>query len=184
MPMPVIYLNFAHTVSSPGGVSGRRTEYSDSKRLCLALKRELLKIDGSLDVRLLGGRIQNRIMKSEDMLLVFHRGTSLKNEVTFGADILVKSDADAVCQNEAYELLDSICENAGFRYRGVHTYTRYSPFLSFECSVPERAYLLRVGFIDSESDNRLFDSFLDSSVGSLARSIYQNLQGVHRANCD
>lgn len=168
--MPVIYLNFAHTPSSPGGVFGGHTEYGDSRKLCFSLYEKLKGLEKNADIRLSGGKIPAEI-KSGDLLFVFHRDTALKQSLSAGAEIFVKEEAGAKIQYEAYRLLKCLCCEGAFRYRKVRTATAKSPFASFRKALPERAYLIKAGFIDSEGDNEIFEKGLESFSELLAEEI-------------
>ena len=78
--MSVIFLNAAHTPRSPGGVYGGLTEHGESMRLCRALKYELGRLDGSLDVRIYEGNADSENMHPDDVLLVLHKGHNEKNQ--------------------------------------------------------------------------------------------------------
>ncbi len=168
--MPVIYLNCAHTPSSPGGVFGGHTEYGDSRRLCFSLYEKLKALDAYADIRLSGGKIP-RDIKRDDLLFVFHRGTAIKQYPSKGAEIFVKESAGAKIQYEAYRLLSCLCGDGGFRYRRVRTATAKCPFGAFRRALPQRAYLIKAGFIDSEGDNEIFERGLESFAELLAGEI-------------
>jgi hypothetical protein len=163
----VIYLNPAHTPRSPGGVSGGRTEHGDSIRLCRALLGELK----GLPAEIVTDSSGFSAMTENDLLFVFHRGTAEKNSLTRGAEIYVKENASADIQLNAFCLLSRICSDGGFRYRRVHTLTPKSPFISFGRASPERAFLLKTGFIDNAGDNEIFDRELTGLARGLASEI-------------
>lgn len=172
MNKSVIYLNPAHSPRSPGGVFCGRTEHGDSLELCRALKRELLLKDGTLPVEIVPDSTDFSCMSEDDMLFVFHRGTSYKSSPVSGAEIYVKEAASADIQYDAYRVLSCLCGDKGFRYRRLHTLTGKSPFLRFGAAAPRRAFLLKTGYIDSAGDNGIFDRELKYLAQSLAREIY------------
>ncbi len=169
--MSVINLNNGHTPRSPGGVFGGSTEYIQSKKLIDSLSRSMRALDPSIEIMLTEGTDGIRKAEADSMLFVFHKGTHLKNQIRTGAEIIVGKNASAVTQHEAYRLLTALCGDSGFRYRGVHTLTEKSPFRAFSEYAPEKAYIIKAGFIDNEADNLISDRELDRFARRLSEII-------------
>lgn len=161
---PVIYLVSGHTKASPGGVFGGRTEADDCSRLCFALENELKGLDSGLHIKVLEGSCLQQEMNEDDLLFVFHEGTSCKSSPKKGAAIFVKENADVKIQYEAFSLLSTVCSKYGFRYNGVHPEGSRSPFKSLQRALPERTFFIVSGYIESSTDNLNFDSMLSYSL--------------------
>lgn len=169
--MPSVFIVTGHTPLSPGGVNGDRTEYQETKSLCEALKGCISTLSPEIDVITGEGNAFIEKAGRDDFLLVLHKGTYDKNAPTGGAEIYVKKEADAACQYQAYRLLCSLCGKDGYRYRGVHPLTAVSPFRAFGGCVPDSAFLLKAGYIESEADCLVWDKRADALAEGLAGEI-------------
>lgn len=164
MVRALINLNNGHTPRSPGGVWGGRTEYGEMRRLIEAVSRRL----EGFPVKITEG---GKVPYGDDLVVIFHKGTTEKNGMSGGADITVPENASARTQYNAYRLLLALCGETGLRYRGVHTATAKSPFGSLRLTENENAYLIRAGFIDCDRDNALCEGVSDSLAAALSQEI-------------
>lgn len=167
----VINLNNGHTPRSPGGVFGGRTEYKMSERLIGALYSELSAMGLSGEIRLTEGTDGIKESGDDGLLLVFHKGTHMKNEKSSGAGIFVGEGACARTQYKAYRMLCSLCGDRGFRYRGVHPLTHNSPFKTFSEYAPEDAFIISAGYIDNPRDCLTEDKELRHLASGLSQII-------------
>ncbi len=160
----MINLNNGHTPLSPGGVWGERTEYAESRRLISAISENLK----GLPVKITEG---TKGYSEGGLLFIFHKGTSMKNAPKRGAEIFVSENASSDTQYNAYRMLCSLCPENGYRYRGVHTVTEKSPFKCLFKTCHENAYLIKAGYIDSDSDNARWDRNFDGIAAALSEEI-------------
>ena len=161
-----VYINNPHTQCSPGGVWGERTEYTDIGRFLNRLYGETEKYDSINCIMCNFPKIPE--IGENDIFLSFHRSSDMKSCASSGAAVMVKSESDAAVQYKAYRLLEALCGEDGFRYRGVHTYTDLSPFKSVEKSRSPFTFLFTLGYIDNEGDNRVFDGFSHKLIKNFA----------------
>lgn len=175
--MSVIYLNAAHTPYSPGGVYKGINEHEESLRLCGLIRESLLALDGRLQVEITAGN--SPAAGDDDLLFVFHKGNNMKNECRSGALIFVKESASAEIQYRAFRLLCALC-GKGLSYRGVHTATKKSPFCSFINTIPENAYLVMAGFIESDRDN----SLLFHRAGEISLDLAGEILKIYKEKTD
>lgn len=160
----MINLNNGHTPLSPGGVWGERTEYGECARLISAIRNNLK----GFPVKITEGR---EGYSRDGLLIVFHKGTSMKNSPKRGAEIYVCENASADTQYEAFRMLSAVSGENTFRYRGVHTVTKKSPFKCFSSLPGENAYLIKAGYIDSDCDNGIWDRAFDGIAAALSQEI-------------
>ncbi len=151
-----VYIKAAHSDFSPGAVFYGRREYDDVLKFGRLIKK-YLEAKFGISAELYSGH-EPEEMTEDDLLIVLHRGSNMKNSEKYGACVTVKSNASADIQYHAYRLLMGICGKRGFRYGGVHVFTEKNPHKSFERSKPQKAFLFMIGFIDSAKDNRIFDN--------------------------
>ena len=166
----MIYLVSGHTKASPGAAFGGRTEADDCERLVRALEKSITERE-PIPVKVLSGMKHTEDMNENDLLLVFHRGFSEKNSPTRGASVYVKENASAFVQHQAYSLLSAICDNKGFRYKGVHTATGKCPFVSLDRALPFSSFYIMTGYMDNEDDNKIFDGLTAESISSLVSAV-------------
>ncbi len=150
-----VYINAAHTSFSPGGVWGDRTEHNDVLSFARMLAIELER-DKNISCEYYTGNCRKGF-SDEDIVLILHRGSNIKNCNKYGCDVTVQRDADAKTQYEAFRLLESLGGEKGFRLRGVHTNTEKTAFGRMEETGSKRTFLFKLGYIDSSEDNRIFD---------------------------
>lgn len=169
-----IYINAAHTPCSPGAVYGGRIEHNDVLSFSGVLCEKLKNTD--FEYELFTGYEKSEAVSEDSAVLIFHRGTAYKNAVSRGASVTVGGDASALIQYEAYLLLEAVHKAGGFRYLGVHTVTSDYPHRFIEKTGTARTFLFDLGFIESEEDNRLFDSHKDK----IARALVNKLTEIYK----
>ncbi len=169
-----IYINAAHTSFSPGGVWGERTEHEDMLKFTRMLSIELER-DPDISCKVFTGDLRKKFT-GYDVVLSFHRGTNIKNSEKHGAQVFVQENASADIQYEAFRLLESISSEKYFRMLGVHTATSKNIPASINHTGCERTFLFHIGFIDSQRDNRLFDSCYEE----LARELSERIKEVFK----
>ncbi len=169
--MTDIYINPAHSPSSPGGCIWGRREYDDCSELAEKITEALRSISPLRRVSIIPDGFSEKELSPDALLLTLHRGVPSAGEWQRGAAVTVDADACAQVQYEAYRLLESITGAGGFRYRGVHTLTEKSPFRRFGGLALRRKYLLSTGAIDSPEDNEIFDMKKNALARQLAAVI-------------
>lgn len=168
--MSVIYLNAAHTASSPGAVWHGSTEHEEALSFCHALKRELLSLDGGLEIIVTEGNFPLPYVMHDDFLFVFHKGINGKNENCRGAEIYVKDTDSAATQYRAFRLLEALCGKR-LKYRGVHIAGKGTPFRFFVNTAARNAYLIMAGFMESVHDRSAFLHHEKEIAAGLSREI-------------
>ncbi len=161
-----VFINNPHTRCSPGGVWGERTEYADIGRFLNRLYGETEKYGGVNCI--MSNFVKIPEIGENDIFLSFHRNSNMKNRDASGAAVMVKSESGEAVQYKAYRLLEALCGEGGFRYKGVHTFTDLSPFKSVEKSTSPFTFLFTLGYIDNEGDNRVFDGFSSKHIKNFA----------------
>ncbi len=170
-----VFINAAHTSFSPGGVIYGRTEHSDVLEFARLLSAALIRTDGICCESYTGNCRKG--YSDSDIVIILHRGSNVGNDNTYGCDITVKSTADADTQYDAFRLLQSLGGEKGFRLKGVHVNTRKSPFRQMEETGSKNTFLIKLGYIDSYKDNKIFDSNLLHLTESLAKKINEIFGG-------
>lgn len=173
--MKNVYINAAHTSYSPGGVWGARTEHSDVLKFGRMLHMGLQR-DKSISVQMFTGDIRRRSFSADDIVIILHRASNMKNSFSYGARVTVPEEASSDIQYEAYRLLMSICGENFFRMKGVHTEGRLHLRNSINTLGTCRVFLFDLGYIDSWKDNRIFDKFYENMAERLAEKIKEILK--------
>ena len=167
--MKNVFIYNPHSAYSPGGVWKGRTEYGDICAFSEELAEELKKYK---DINcVMYSRENYPFVTENDVLLSFHRASAMKNCDSCGADALCKSESSAAVQYKAYRLLDSLCGENGFRFKGVHTFTRHSPLRSIEKSGSPLSFIFTLGYMDNVRDNGIFDCFSDELIKNFAYTL-------------
>ena len=170
-----IYINAAHTSYSPGGVWGARTEHSDVLKFARMLHMGLER-DKSISVQMFTGDIRRRSFSEDDTVIVLHRASNEKNSFSYGARVTVPEEASSDIQYEAYRLLMSICGERLFRMKGVHTGSESHCRNSINTLGTNRVFLFDLGYIDSYTDNRIFDKCYEVMAERLSEKIKEILK--------
>ena len=163
--MRKIYINAGHLAYSPGGVYKGRREHSDVLRFSSLLERELKK--EGISAVLYEGPLGDGFNEN-DIILSFHRDSNMKNEESHGAYVTLPADADASVQYDAFRLMSGLCSDGGFKYRGVHTYTKKCPHKSICKTGTPFTFVFTLGFMDNDRDNDILDNKSPSLIRELA----------------
>lgn len=164
-----LYINASHSPFSPGGVWGERTEYGDVLIFSEKLAGVLSECE-NIRCRLFDGRLKKGFSE-KDIVLSFHRDSNMKNSDSYGAKVLVQRDSNADIQYKAFRLLDALCVDGGFRFRGVHTFSESCPLKSIETTGSPLTFVFYLGFIDNVRDNKVLDCFSDVLIKEFAKKL-------------
>lgn len=172
--MKDVYIITAHSPHSPGGVWGDRSEYADSLKLSLAVKKELQSLFG-IDAKIIYGREYSGIPE-DAFVFSFHRDGNMKNCRKTGASVYVNEKASANVQFDAFRFLECFTGNGGFRYLGVHTSGKGGAFRRMFSCLGMNTFVFTLGFMDEESENLLFDENLCDFARLFADTLYEILK--------
>lgn len=171
-----ICLDAGHGGSDPGAVYESRQEKNDVLKLTLVVGR-ILKEHG---ITVVYTRTTDTFNKPNekankanelkaDYFISFHRNSSNLANTAKGIEILVKNNSgirETMARNIYMNLV-----NLGFYNRGI--IVRNNLAVLNQTSMP--ALLLEVGFINSEVDNKLFDSKFNQIAYGIAKGILTTL---------
>ncbi len=170
-----IVINASHTSYSPGAVWGERNEHSDVLKFARFLSFELER-DPDINCIYHTGDCKSGY-NDKDVVLILHRDSNCKNCNSYGCSITVQKNASADIQYEAYRLLGSLGGDRGFRIKGVHTNTDKTPFKRMENTGTKHTFLIKLGFIDSWTDNKIFDTDFEFLAEKLAAELKEIFKG-------
>lgn len=171
-----IMIDPGHGGSNPGATFQGRLEKDDALALSLAIG-SILEASG---INVLYTRTadlyetpfqkaQDGNLAGADLFLSIHRNSSLYPEMYAGVESLVYNDigvAGLIARN-----INSELEKLGFRNIGVSE----RPNLIVLNSSNMPAVLVEVGFINTESDNQLFDSKFDAIAQAVADGVLESI---------
>lgn len=175
-----IYIDAGHGGDSIGASYRGRLEQDDVLKLALAVGK-LLKTQPNVEVKYsrttninpdLTGRCKEANAWGADYFISIHRDACAPN-VAQGATAYVysKVETDGVTYNKAKGIVDGLCSAAGFRNRGVKkgavSYTDFAVNRVTNMS----SVLLEVGFIDSDTDNKIFDEKFEDMALAIAKGL-------------
>lgn len=175
-----IYIDVGHGGDSIGASYKGRLEQDDVLKLALAIGK-LLKTQPNVEVKYsrttninpdLTGRCKEANAWGADYFISIHRDACAPN-VAQGATAYVysKVETDGVTYNKAKDIVDRLCSVAGFRNRGVKkgavSYTDFAVNRVTNMS----SVLLEVGFIDSDTDNKIFDEKFEDMALAIAKGL-------------
>ena len=154
-----IMLDAGHGGQDPGAVYKGRQEKNDNLKLALAVG-EILKNKGiDISYTRTGDVYQTPFEKAQlanqagvDYFISFHRNSSPKENQYNGAEVLIY-DKSGIKYQMAENILGALGE-VGFREIGV----KERPGLVVLRRTRMPALLIETGFINSEEDNKLFDT--------------------------
>lgn len=171
-----IMLDAGHGGTDPGAVSGGRQEKDDTLKLTLAIG-EILQNSG-LDVEytrttdVYETPYQKAMEANEagvDYFVSIHRNSSPMENQYMGVESLVY-DLSGI-KYEMAQNINAQLETVGFVNLGV----KARPNLVVLRRTRMPAVLVEVGFINSETDNRLFDQNFDAIARAIADGILETL---------
>ena len=175
-----IYIDAGHGGDSIGASYKGRLEQDDVLKLALAIGK-LLKTQPNVEVKYsrttnvnpdLTGRCKEANAWGADYFISIHRDACAPN-VAQGATAYVysKVETNGVTYNKAKTIVDGLSAAAGFKNRGVKkgavSYTDFAVNRVTNMS----SVLLEVGFIDSDTDNKIFDEKFEDMVLAISKGL-------------
>lgn len=182
--MKKIFIDPGHGGNSVGAVYKGRLEQDDCLRLSLAVK-SLLLTQKDVEVRLsredntnptITKRCSDANEWGADYFCSVHRNAFIPNRAE-GIEAWVYSQVQTGGEtyNMARNIVDSVCSEVPFRNRGVNKGAPSYVDFGVNSLTKMSSVLLEAGFIDSDSDNALFDSYLDAMALGIARALMKNV---------
>lgn len=172
-----IFIDPGHGGNSVGAVLGERYEKDDVLRLSLLIK-EILSSQDNVEVMLSREddnslEISERVKMAEDFgadyFLSVHRNAAGRN-IASGAEIWCYSKIAVGGETylKAKNILSELCKASGFLSRGVKLGAPSYEDFGVNRLTTMNSALLEVGFIDSDTDNKIFDEKLKESAKGIA----------------
>lgn len=189
--MKKIFIDPGHGGGSIGATYKGRREQDDCLRLALAVKQLL---DTQKDVQVIlsredssnpsiADRCQAANSADADYFVSIHRNAFAPNKAA-GIEAWIYSSA--ATGGETYTLAENlvrgICEAVPFIDRGVKKGAPAYKDFGVNRLTKMNSCLLEVGFIDSDSDNALFDGYFADMALGLTRALMKNVGLTFRAN--
>lgn len=177
-----IYIDPGHGGDSIGATYKGRIEQDDTLRLSKKI-RELLLTQKNVQVKLaregntnpsLNARANEANAWGADYFISVHRNALAPNKAN-GVEIWVYSGCatGGETYNIAKKICDNVCTATGFKNRGIKKGApSYSDF-AVNRQTNMSSCLAEMGFIDSDTDNAIFDKKFNEMALSMAKSIYE-----------
>lgn len=174
-----IVVDAGHGGSNPGAVFEGRRESDDALRLAMAVGK-ILESNGydvtytrTSDVtQSVGQKAAIANEEGADLFVSIHRNAAEYPGQYSGIQTLIYNDSGI--KKQMAENINSNLEALGFRNAGVSV----RPNLVVLNSTQMPALLVEAGFIDSDTDNRLFDSRFQAMAQAIADGIMETLEGT------
>ena len=174
-----IVVDAGHGGSNPGAVYQGRRESDDALRLAMAVGK-ILESNGydvtytrTSDVtQSVGQKAAIANEEGADLFVSIHRNAGEYPGQYSGIQTLIYDDSGI--KKQIAETIDANLEALGFRNAGVSI----RPNLVVLNSTQMPALLVEAGFIDSDTDNRLFDSRFQAMAQAIADGIMETLEGA------
>ena len=174
-----IVVDAGHGGSNPGAVYGGRRESDDALRLAMAVGK-ILEANGydvtytrTSDVtQSVGQKAAIANEEGADLFVSIHRNAAEYPGQYSGIQTLIYDDSGM--KKQMAENINANLEALGFRNAGVSI----RPNLVVLNSTQMPALLVEAGFIDSDADNRLFDSRFQAMAQAIADGIIETLEGT------
>ena len=174
-----IVVDAGHGGSNPGAVYQGRRESDDALRLAMAVGK-ILEANGydviytrTSDVtQSVGQKAAIANEEGADLFISIHRNAGEYPGQYSGIQTLIYDDSGI--KKQMAEKIDANLEALGFRNAGVSV----RPNLVVLNSTQMPALLVEAGFIDSDVDNRLFDSRFQAMAQAIADGIMETLEGT------
>ena len=174
-----IVVDAGHGGSNPGAVYQGRRESDDALRLATAVGK-ILEANGydvtytrTSDVtQSVGQKAAIANEEGADLFVSIHRNAGEYPGQYSGVQTLIYDDSGI--KKQMAENIDANLEALGFRNAGVSI----RPNLGVLNSTQMPALLVEAGFIDSDTDNRLFDSRFQAMAQAIADGIMETLEGA------
>ena len=174
-----IVVDAGHGGSNPGAVHEGRRESDDALRLAMAVGK-ILEANGydvtytrTSDVtQSVGQKAAIANEEGADLFVSIHRNAGEYPGQYSGVQTLIYDESGI--KKRMAENIDANLEALGFRNAGVSI----RPNLVVLNSTQMPALLVEAGFIDSDVDNRLFDSRFQAMAQAIADGIMETLEGA------
>lgn len=174
-----IYIDAGHGGDNPGATYKGRKESEDVFRLSESVKRLLEKQGvevkasrGAHDDPELSARAAEANAWGADYFISIHRNAFEPNKAV-GSEVWVysKVETGGETYSKAKNINDTLCTAVGFVNRGIKkgapSYADYGVNRLTNMS----SCLLEVGFVDSDTDNEIFDTRFDDMVLTIAKGL-------------
>lgn len=182
--MKNIFIDPGHGGGSIGASYKGRKEQDDCLRLARAV-RDILLTQNGINVKMsrednINPSITSRCAEANqwgaDYFLSIHRNAFSPNKANgVEAWVYSKVSVGGETYNMADNIVNRICENTPFADRGTKlgapSYTDYGVNRLTKMS----SCLLEVGFIDSDSDNAIFDGYFAEIALAIAKAVMENV---------
>lgn len=166
-------------LSDPGAVYNGRRESDDALRLAMAIGEILSRNGYEVEYTRTGNINQSVVQKAEfandadaDLLISIHRNMASYPGQYQGVQTLIYNE-EGIKQPMAEQINHNL-EELGFRNIGIDL----RPDLAVLRRTQMPALLLEVGFIDSDSDNQLFDDRFQEIAQAIADGIMDTLNAA------
>lgn len=181
-----IYIDPGHGGSSIGATYKGRVEQDDCLRLSLKV-RDLLLQQKNVEVKLsrtsdtnpdLEDRAEEANAWGADYFLSIHRNAFEPNKAS-GVEMWIYSGCatGGDTYNNAKQILDAVCKATGFKNRGIKKGAPSYKDFAVNKYTKMSSCLAEVGFIDSDSDNAIFDKKFNEMAVAIAKAIYEDNGG-------
>lgn len=175
--MPKVILDAGHGGNDFGGIYNRRNEKDDNLRLALAVGN-ILEYRGVDVVYTRTGdtfispldRVKLANNENADLYVTLHRGFAPSPNEFSGVRAFVRSN-DGVQYDTAVNILNNL-EELGFKNNGADINEEMTVLKN--TNLP--ALVLNTGFVNSDSDNELYDSKFNYIAEAIADGILQTLE--------
>lgn len=174
-----IYIDAGHGGDSIGAVYKGRKEQDDCLRLALAVGKLVqaqgvtVKYSRTTDVNPdLTGRCNEANNWGADYFISIHRNAFEANQAQgVEAYVYSKCTVGGVTYNKAKVIVDDVCAATGFKNRGVKRGApKYTDF-AVNWVTKMSSCMLECGYIDSDADNKIFDSKFDAMAEAIAKGL-------------
>ncbi|MCI8375265.1 MAG: N-acetylmuramoyl-L-alanine amidase [Lachnospiraceae bacterium] len=180
-----IVVDAGHGGSNPGAMYQGRRESDDALRLAMAVGK-ILEANGydviytrTSDVtQSVGQKAAIANEEGADLFVSIHRNAGEYPGQYSGIQTLIFDDSGI--KKQMAEKINANLEALGFRNAGVSI----RPNLVVLNSTQMPALLVEAGFIDSDTDNRLFDSRFQAMAQAIADGIMETLEGAPVTSSD
>lgn len=177
--MPKIYIDAGHGGDSIGATYKGRREQDDCLRLALAAGRLVaaqgitVKYSRTTNVNPdLTGRCKEANSWGADYFISIHRNAFKPNQAQgVEAYVYSKCKVGGSTYNKAKVIVGDLCAATGFANRGVKLGAPSYPDFAVNRITNMDSCLLECGFIDSDADNKIFDTKFDAMALAIAKGL-------------
>ena len=181
-----IFIDAGHGGSSIGATYKGRKEQDDCLKLALKVRDFLLQ-QKNVEVKMsrtgdtnpsITQRCSDANTWGADYFLSIHRNALAPNKAT-GVEIWVysKCKKGGDTYKKAEKILNEVCTATGYKNRGVKLGAAAYADYGVNSGTKMSSALLETGFIDSDSDNAIFDGKFNEMAEGIARGIYESNGG-------